>query len=115
MPAVGGTDVGEALSPGTARRGPKHLAHDSLSSTPFPGAIPGLRGGAQEDELLPTLQERLKALGTQFKAKLSMLLGDLAYQPDVDMRFLGVVMNFNDFYQPVRRGRGAKTAGKEKK
>jgi len=111
----GGSDDEALPTPGTARRGPKHLAHDSLSSTPFPGAIPGLRGGAQEDELLPTLQERLKALGTQFKGKLSMLLGDLAYQPDVDMRFLGVVMNFNDFYQPVRRGRGSKTAGKEKK
>jgi gamma-tubulin complex component 3 len=32
-----------------------------------------------------------------------ILLGDLAYQPDVDMRFLGVAMNFNDVYQPTRR------------
>jgi len=37
-------------------------------------------------------------------------LGDLQYQPDVDMRFLGVVMNFNDVYQPVRKK--LKTTGK---
>jgi gamma-tubulin complex component 3 len=30
-----------------------------------------------------------------------MLLYDLAHQPDVDLRFLGVVMNFNEVYQPV--------------
>jgi gamma-tubulin complex component 3 len=119
-PDGGGSDDEGALlpTPGTTRRGPRHLAHDSVSSTPFGGTIPGLRGtaaAAQEDELLPMLQERLRGLGTQFRGKLSMLLGDLAYQPDVDMRFLGVVMNFNDFYQPVRRGRGTKTGGKEKK
>ncbi|KAK3326443.1 Spc98 family-domain-containing protein [Apodospora peruviana] len=51
----------------------------------------------------PALQERLKQLGLSFRTRLQILLGDLAYQPDVDMRFLGVSMNFNDVYQPVRR------------
>ncbi|KAI1211650.1 spindle pole body component alp6 [Annulohypoxylon truncatum] len=51
----------------------------------------------------PALQERLKHLGDRFRTKLQILLGDLAYQPDVDLRFLGVAMNFNDVYQPVRR------------
>ncbi|EAA31729.1 hypothetical protein GE21DRAFT_8314 [Neurospora crassa] len=51
----------------------------------------------------PALQDRLKQLGANFKTRLQILLGDLAYQPDVDMRFLGVSMNFNDVYQPVRR------------
>ncbi|KAK5660139.1 hypothetical protein OQA88_13608 [Cercophora sp. LCS_1] len=51
----------------------------------------------------PALQERLKQLGGNFRTRLQILLGDLAYQPDVDMRFLGVSMNFNDVYQPVRR------------
>ncbi|KAK4463385.1 Spc98 family-domain-containing protein [Cladorrhinum samala] len=51
----------------------------------------------------PALQERLKQLGQSFRTRLQILLGDLAYQPDVDMRFLGVSMNFNDVYQPVRR------------
>lgn len=50
----------------------------------------------------PALQERLRALATSFQRKLCALLGDLAYQPDVDMRFLGVAMNFNDAYVPTR-------------
>jgi len=42
-----------------------------------------------------------------------LLLGDLAYQPDVDMRFLGVVMNFNDVYVPARK-KSARPAGRER-
>ncbi|KAI3396262.1 hypothetical protein diail_12344 [Diaporthe ilicicola] len=57
----------------------------------------------------PSLQERLRHLATSFQRKLCILLGDLAYQPDVDMRFLGVAMNFNDAYQPMR-SRRSKTA-----
>ncbi|KAK8073637.1 hypothetical protein PG994_004536 [Apiospora phragmitis] len=67
-------------------------------------------GGSQEEEIpggptseFPVLQERLKHLGDRFRSKLQLLLGDLAYQADVDLRFLGVSMNFNDVYQPVRR------------
>ncbi|KAK1239726.1 hypothetical protein MKX07_001180 [Trichoderma sp. CBMAI-0711] len=51
----------------------------------------------------PALQERLRHLGASFRNRLQILLGDLAYQPDVDMRFLGVAMNFNDVYLPSRR------------
>ncbi|KAI0148787.1 Spc97/Spc98 family protein [Xylariaceae sp. FL1272] len=51
----------------------------------------------------PALQDRLKHLGDRFRTRLQLLLGDLAYQPDVDLRFLGVSMNFNDVYQPVAR------------
>ncbi|KYK60683.1 hypothetical protein DCS_01821 [Drechmeria coniospora] len=51
----------------------------------------------------PALQDRLRQLGQSFRARMQILLGDLAYQPDVDMRFLGVAMNFNDVYQPARR------------
>jgi len=51
----------------------------------------------------PALQERLRHLGAYFRSRLQILLGDLAYQPDVDMRFLGVSMNFNDVYQPTKR------------
>lgn len=50
----------------------------------------------------PALQERLPLLAGAFQKKLCALLGDLAYQPDVDMRFLGVAMNFNDAYVPTR-------------
>ncbi|KAK3681468.1 Spc98 family-domain-containing protein [Podospora appendiculata] len=62
----------------------------------------GGSGGFVKSEF-PALQERLKYLGSNFRSKLQVLLGDLAHQPDVDMRFLGVSMNFNDVYQPVRR------------
>ncbi|KAG6011641.1 hypothetical protein E4U43_008203 [Claviceps pusilla] len=51
----------------------------------------------------PLLQDRLHQLGVSFKGSVQILLGDLAYQPNVDMRFLGVAMNFNDVYQPTRR------------
>lgn len=61
----------------------------------------GAGGGPQSE--FPALQERLRHLGDRFRTKLQILLGDLAYQPDVDLRFLGVSMNFNDVYQPVRR------------
>ncbi|KAI0202035.1 Spc97/Spc98 family protein [Astrocystis sublimbata] len=71
-------------------------------------------GAAAEDEQnddnvagphseFPALRDRLKHLGDRFRTRLQILLGDLAYQPDIDLRFLGVSMNFNDVYQPVRR------------
>lgn len=64
----------------------------------------------------PILQDRLKQLGKSFGNRISILLGDLAYQPDVEMRFLGVAMNFNDVYTAARRrsrqpaGHGGATA-----
>ncbi|KAI8633832.1 Spc97/Spc98 family protein [Xylariaceae sp. FL1651] len=58
-------------------------------------------GGPQSE--FPALHERLRSLGDRFRTRLQILLGDLAYQPDIDLRFLGVSMNFNDIYQPVRR------------
>ena len=60
----------------------------------------------------PALKERLKQLGGQFRTRVQILLGDLAYQPDVDMRFLGVAMNFNDVYVPAKKRSktGASTA-----
>lgn len=66
-------------------------------------------GDHQVRSEMPALRERLRQLGASFRTRLQILLGDLAYQPDVDMRFLGVAMNFNDVYQPVRRK--TKTAG----
>ncbi len=92
-------------TPKTTRRGAKHLDHDSVASTPALGNIPGLGnvGVGNEEDVLQSLDGRLKAVGAQFKSHLSVLLGDLAYQPDQDMRFLGVTMNFNDFYHARRR------------
>lgn len=70
--------------------------NDEHDDTPAAGS------GAITSEF-PVLQERLRHLGVSFRTRLQILLGDLAYQPDVDMRFLGVAMNFNDVYQPTRR------------
>ena len=66
-------------------------------------SIPGLGGLATEDDQLGNLRTRLTALAGDFKARVNVLLGDLMSQPDADMRWLAMVMNFNDVYQPVRR------------
>ncbi|KAL2807660.1 Spc98 family-domain-containing protein [Aspergillus granulosus] len=67
-----------------------------------------------DDHMLPSLRNRLRDLSAEFRSRLNTLLGDLAYQPDVDMRFLGVVMNFNDVYEPARRRRAAGTSSRDK-
>lgn len=45
------------------------------------------------------------------------MLYDLAHQPDADLRFLGVVMNFNEVYKPVnvRRVQQRKEREREKR
>ncbi|KAJ9611674.1 Microtubule-nucleating Tub4p (gamma-tubulin) complex component [Cladophialophora chaetospira] len=97
----------------------KDLQGDSRASTPTGGA--GLKGtqllpeendsslsppnihlGTTDDEThLTSLRSRQLNLSAEFRSRVSMLLYDLAHQPDVDLRFLGVVMNFNEVYQPV--------------
>ncbi|KAB8737505.1 hypothetical protein FH972_026464 [Carpinus fangiana] len=67
-------------------------------------AIEGV-GDANDASTLPALRQRLTILSNDFRARVSGLLGDLAYQPDPDMRFLGVVMNFNNTYKVMRRSR----------
>ncbi|KAL4820938.1 Spc98 family-domain-containing protein [Aspergillus spinulosporus] len=67
-----------------------------------------------DDHMLPSLRTRLRDLSMEFRSRLNILLGDLAYQPDVDMRFLGVVMNFNEVYEPVRRRRATGTSSRDK-
>ncbi|KAB5539555.1 Spc98 family-domain-containing protein [Coniochaeta sp. 2T2.1] len=76
------------------------------SPDPFSAAAAGSKQVKSE---MPALRERLRQLGGSFRTRLQILLGDLAYQPDQDMRFLGMAMNYNDVYQPVRRK--TKTAG----
>lgn len=103
-PALGGFDV-----PPNQKRW--WTADPNTPGTPIPSGD-ALFGG--EDHLLPSLRERLLELSSDFRVRLVTLLGDLAYQPDVDMRFLGVVMNFNDVYQVARRRRGVSTRDKRK-
>ncbi|KAF2089249.1 hypothetical protein K490DRAFT_72063 [Saccharata proteae CBS 121410] len=72
-------------------------------------------GGAEDAAILDALRERLGSLSRDFRARVNVLLGDLYYQPDADMRWLAMVMNFNDVYQPARRKRtgGSRSRGKE--
>jgi gamma-tubulin complex component 3 len=88
------------------KRNSRH--HRDDNDSPIPPLLPITSGNAAADEaaILSSLRQRLHSLATDFRARVNILLGDLAYQPDVDMRFLGVVMNFNDVYSPVRRHHG---------
>lgn len=72
--------------------------------------VPGQEG----ESVLVGLRQRLADLQRDFRVRVNVLLGDLAYQPDTDMRFLGVVMNFNDVYRPVRRRRAGRDKDKER-
>lgn len=63
------------------------------------GGTPGRWGGGDDaaDMMLPSLRLRLKALSGGFQARVVVLLGDLAYQSDMDMRLLGVLLSFNEY------------------
>ena len=76
------------------------------TSSPFPiKGLSLLNNNNSDDAMLPALRKRLTDLSSDFKTRISNLLGDLAVQPDVDMKFLAVVMNFNDVYAPRKRRR----------
>lgn len=90
-------------TPATSKAGSRQF----LDSTPL-----GMTEDSIPDEF-PVLKERLQSLGIQFRTRVCYLLGDLAYQPDVDMRFLGVVMNFNDWYpKKLNKSSAAREAAK---
>lgn len=96
----------KSASVATSTRG--SYPNTPVVETPMEDPFASFGSGVVASEL-PVLQERLRHLATGFQKRLCLLLGDLAYQPDVDMRFLGVAMNFNDAYQPMRNKR-SKTA-----
>ncbi|KAL2441375.1 Spindle pole body component alp6 [Exophiala dermatitidis] len=73
------------------------LPEDSDSPAPSMANL----GISDDESHLNSLRARQLALSAEFRSRLSMLLYDLGHQPDVNLRFLGVVMNFNEFYQPV--------------
>ncbi|PLB52877.1 putative spindle pole body component [Aspergillus steynii IBT 23096] len=60
-----------------------------------------------DDHMLASLRVRLRELSAEFRSRLNIFLGDIAHHSESDMRFLGVVMNFNDVYEPARRRRTA--------
>lgn len=85
---------------------------DDASNSPFPPPLlkiggAGGGGGDGGGEELPALRKRLAYLIKDFQVRITILLGDLVHQPDHDMRWLAMVMNFNDVYQPRRRRKAA--------
>lgn len=85
------------------------------ADSPFPPPL--LKFGeasSDEDDVLPALRKRLAQLIKEFRTRITILLGDLIHQPDQDMRWLAMVMNFNDVYQPKRRHKHGKKREKEK-
>ncbi|KAF2665326.1 hypothetical protein BT63DRAFT_405294 [Microthyrium microscopicum] len=70
-----------------------------------------LGAGMSEADIVSTQRVRLRELSEKFKRKVTILLGDLMAQPDPDMKWLAMVMNFNDVYQPQRRKKRTAGAG----
>ncbi|KAJ1326258.1 gamma-tubulin complex component 3 [Microdochium nivale] len=90
---TGGPIKRRTLPPSSRRRADDDDDDDDDEGRAVPGG---------PDSEFPALRDRLRNLGDRFRTKLQILLGDLLQQPDVDLRFLGVSMNFNDVYQPVK-------------
>ncbi|KAH7130167.1 spindle pole body component alp6 [Dendryphion nanum] len=106
---------------------PLRQNRNSSPSSPFgapllaiPGKTPSSTSpsntNANEEDVLSQLRKRMTNLVIDFRSRVNVLLGDLVHQPDHDMRWLAMVMNFNDVYQPVRRrGRKEKEGGGREK
>jgi gamma-tubulin complex component 3 len=111
------SDSSRASTP-TAALGHKPLKHSTFASdeidSPFAAPL-ALTSGGDDKTLLASLRARLLQLSADFKSKVNVLLYDLAHQPDVDMRFLGVVMNFNEVYKPVNIRRQVARKEREKR
>jgi gamma-tubulin complex component 3 len=63
---------------------------------------------AAEDDVLDGLRKRLSTLSRDFSERVNVLLRDLQHQPDSDMRWLAIAMDFNDVYKNARRERTRK-------
>jgi gamma-tubulin complex component 3 len=97
-----GIDSEGRITPLLSSKSDAHGRHDT--SSPVPSAPAGLDGGdISEEGILLAQRKRLRELADRFKRRVTALLSDLIAQPDPDMRWLAMVMNFNDVYQPVRR------------
>ena len=110
---IGDKDDEDTALPGDHNTKERSRRPERDTDSPLP---PSFSGNAGDDQMLPSLRQRLRELSVDFRARLVVLLGDLSVQPDVDMKFLGVVMNFNDVYRPQRRKRreGSKKTPAEK-
>ncbi|KAJ5916324.1 hypothetical protein N7504_000339 [Penicillium tannophilum] len=101
----GGTSMSSTPNLRPSSSGPDGL------DTPFSLST---QDSSADDHMLASLRVRLRDLSVDFRSRLNILLGDLAYQPDVDMRFLGVNMNFNDVYEPIKRRRATGPSSRDK-
>ena len=108
---LGKKDEEDLLSPPYSRLKPGKTSTGRAADAPSPFPLATTSLPADEDSMLPALHARLTTLSADFKGRINVLLGDLAVQPDVNMKFLAVVMNFNDVYQPKRRRRPAAGPG----
>jgi gamma-tubulin complex component 3 len=105
----------DALSTSSSDPFKSHRASRSDAGSPFPPPLLKIGDGSTgEDDVLPALRKRLAHLIKDFQTRITVLLGDLIHQPDHDMRWLAMVMNFNDVYQPRRRRKGEKKRDKER-
>ncbi|KAK7202614.1 gamma tubulin complex protein 3 [Myxozyma melibiosi] len=60
----------------------------------------------QADEaLLSSIRTTMKTLKSEFQTLVGKLLANLAYQSDMEMRFLGVRLNYNEYYAVSRKNR----------
>lgn len=114
---------------GAGRWGITEKDFTSRSSTPVAGLNRADRwSGVDEDSETPTLlpssagddqtllaglRKRMNDLMTDYHSRINAFLYDLAHQPDVDLRFLGVVMNFNEAYKPTNPRRRRRERPKE--
>ncbi|RAR06049.1 spindle pole body component alp6 [Stemphylium lycopersici] len=118
--AAGRWGLSEKDSRGTDS--PDPFARSRAASThqdpdsPFPPPLLNIgMSGSAEDDVLPALQKRLSHLTEDFRARISILLGDLVHSPDGELKMLAVNINFNDVYKPERRRRkGSQKIAKEK-
>jgi gamma-tubulin complex component 3 len=100
-------------SPFTAKR--TYLLTKERTDSPFPAneVLPGVPLGEDKDQMLTALRVRLAELSTEFRTRVTTFLRDLAVQPDVNMKFLGVVMNFNGVYGPRKKVEQVPPPGEE--
>ncbi|MCJ1437702.1 Microtubule-nucleating Tub4p (gamma-tubulin) complex component [Xylographa pallens] len=109
---LGDKDDEDLPSPLPGDRVPRGKSRLPERATDSP--VPPLLHPGGDDQMLPSLRKRLQDLSADFRSRLVVLLGDLSVQPDVDMKFLGVVMNFNDVYRPERRRKRREGGAKDK-
>lgn len=95
-------DYSRATTPVTAgKRGDRWsaMSDDFGKDTESPILFPFNAG--DDASLLAGLRKRMTDLSNDYHTRVNAFLYDLAHQPDVELRFLSVLMNFNEAYKPV--------------